>query len=71
MIHPEFISTAIDVIDKDIADVVYSVEFFGDRKGPFKLPEFSLRNMLQANAVVNTAIFRNQYGLAFLDILPK
>lgn len=59
MIHPEFISTAIDVIDKDIADVVYSkVEFFGDRKGPFKLPEFSLRNMLQANAVVNTAIFR-------------
>ncbi|MBL6911068.1 MAG: glycosyltransferase [Pirellulales bacterium] len=59
MIRSDFISAAIDVIDKDIADVVYSkVEFFGDRKGPFKLPEFSLRKMLQCNAVVNTALFR-------------
>ncbi len=59
MIHPEFISAAIDIIDNDIADVVYSkVDFFGDCKGSFNLPKFSLHTMLQNNLVVNTALFR-------------
>lgn len=41
------------------AGIVYSdVHFFGERKGLFDLPPFSLRSMLEGNCIVADACFR-------------
>lgn len=56
---PEFISTAVAILEADQCDVVYSrVRNFGSNADEFKLPPFSLRTMLSGNVVVNTAMYR-------------
>ena len=58
-IAPDFISSALDVIESGTADVVYSkVQFFGDQNDYFTLKKFSLARMLGGNVVVNTAMYR-------------
>ena len=58
-IAPDFISSALDVIEGGMADVIYSkVQLFGDKGEPYKLKEFSLTRMLRGNVVVNTALYR-------------
>ncbi|GAI43275.1 unnamed protein product, partial [marine sediment metagenome] len=55
-IAPDFISSALDVIESGTADVVYSkVQLFGDQNDYFTLKKFSLARMLGGNVVVNTA----------------
>ena len=58
-IAPDFISSALDVIESGTADVVYSkVQLFGDQNDHYTLKNFSLAQMLSGNVVVNTAMYR-------------
>jgi glycosyltransferase involved in cell wall biosynthesis len=58
-IAPTFIEEALNILHKGKADVVYSkTDFFGTVSGEFYRPKFSVRELLNENLVVNTAIYR-------------
>ena len=60
LISPQFAEKAADVLenDKDVKIVYCEVEYFGDRTGNMKLPDFSISTMLRANCFTNTSMYR-------------
>ena len=62
LISPELIRLAVDEFKKDPdVKVVYPrAEFFGDRSGEWKLPEFSLRLLARKNMIDTCAMYPRQ-----------
>ena len=60
LIHPTFISKAVNAImrDEEIKVVAPSSQYFGEKTGPWKLPPFSLRLLARKNIIDCCALFR-------------
>lgn len=59
-IHPEYIAKAIQVFaEKPEVSIVYSrAEYFGDKKGEYKLPDYELKSFLNCNCILVGSIYR-------------
>lgn len=59
-IAPSMLEKCVAIFDScPNAGIVYTdVEFFGEKKEPFVLPDYSLESMLRANCIVSIACFR-------------
>ncbi len=59
-IHPTYMEKAVRILnEKQKVGIVYcKADFFGERSGPWDLPDYSLRGMLQDNIIFVTAMFR-------------
>lgn len=59
-IHPEYITKAIRILEKnkEIGIVYSKAELFGNAKGAFVLPRYSLQTMLSRNVIFCSAVFR-------------
>lgn len=59
-IEPGFIRDAVAVLEADaeVKAVVPGADFFGDRSGEWRLPEFSIRLLARKNILANCALFR-------------
>lgn len=62
LIEPSYIEKAVRVLDEngDIGVVYCHADLFGEQSGPWKLPEYSLEEMLLDNVVFVTAMFRRE-----------
>lgn len=60
IIEPTYIEKAVDIIQKDkaVGAVYCQAYLFGEKRGRWELPDFSLRDMLIDNIVFVTALFR-------------
>ncbi len=61
-IGKEYLEKAVEILDqnKGIGIVYCNAEFFGDKKGKWKLPEYSLEKMLLKNIIFCSALFRKK-----------
>ena len=61
-IGSEYLKKAFDLLSRDVnSGIVYcEAELFGDRKGSWNLPEYSLDRMLLDNLIFASALFRKQ-----------
>ena len=59
LIEPEYIAEAVKVIasDEKVGVVYCQADLFGEQTGPWNLPEYSLKSMLQDNIVFVTSLF--------------
>lgn len=61
-IAPTFIEQAVQLMrEDDSLGIVYGrIEFFGDRTGPWKMPDFRMPDMLFDNLIPSCGVFRRQ-----------
>ena len=59
-IAPTYIEKAVDILDKfpEIGIVYCNAEYFGNKKGKWKLPEFDKNEIIFANQIFSCALFR-------------
>lgn len=59
-ISSDYIKEAVQVLDQepDVKIVYCEAEFFGDKKGPWKLPPYSLKLLARKNIIDNCAMYR-------------
>lgn len=62
LIDASYISKATELLEKDktIGAVYCRAELFGEREGPWQLPDYSFDHMLLDNIVFVTALFRKE-----------
>jgi glycosyltransferase involved in cell wall biosynthesis len=60
IIAPEYLSKAVSILNirADIKLVYCDAELFGDKNGPWHLPDFSFENLLKGNMIFCSALFR-------------
>lgn len=59
IIYKTYIEKAVKVFETNNVDIVYcDAELFGNKKGKWDLPEYSLKNMLRDNCIFVSALFR-------------
>jgi len=59
-VHPDYVRQAVEVLKArgEVGIVYCSAEFFGDRTGPWQLPDYSRDEMAHGNVIPVTAMFR-------------
>ena len=62
LVEPEYIKECVKILDDDDeVKVVYSrADMFGSAKGEWRLPEFSMENMLAQNCIYCSALYRRK-----------
>lgn len=62
LLVPDFLAEAVGVLDREpeVKVVAGRNEFFGGRKGPWRLPEFSLRLLARRNLICVSALYRRE-----------
>lgn len=62
LVSSEYVEKAVEIIDNnDDIKIVYSkVEYFGDKTGDMRLPDYSLSTLLRANCFTNSSMFRRE-----------
>ena len=62
ILMPNYIAKAVKILDEnsDVKVVTMTAEFFGDRTGIWKLPEFSLERLAKKNIMDTCAMYRRE-----------
>lgn len=62
ILMPEYIAKAVKILDNqsDVKVVTMVAEFFGDKAGVWKLPEFSLEKLARKNIMCASAMYRRE-----------
>jgi glycosyltransferase involved in cell wall biosynthesis len=60
LISPDYIEKAVDILEnhKDVRLVYCEADFFGERTGKWKLPDFSRKYLARENLIFPSAIYR-------------